>query len=417
MQAERAADQARAAAAARAHAGETRPVVVLAGEGRGGGHRAVMAALAESFLGLYGAALHLVALPSLVRQGGALLRLVARVPGAERWLERPGAAAVARRWLGGRRLAARLHAHGAHAVVFTHPAAAALGAASLGAPAAGAGRAAAGACPPAFAVCTDPGSWVRRGWAHPALTRVFCATEQARAALLERGLAPEQVVLSGMPVRRAFFARPALDPERVRAGLGLAPARPTMLVVADRQSCRRELAVLQAVLAAAPALQLIYVGRDGGGLRAATRLGRRYPGRLAAVAHTRELELLLAASELLLAPPGGTLIFEAAARGVPVLVLAMRSLPPQREATAQLVEQTGIGCAVREPAALGPALRRALEPPQRAAWQARLAALVHPGSAERVALEVAAALGVRPPLERLVPAAEPGLRHRSGHGS
>jgi UDP-N-acetylglucosamine:LPS N-acetylglucosamine transferase len=316
-------------------------VIALLGAGPGGGHRAVMAALAEEALTREGPRARVVAYPQTDALVGTIGRLARFGP------------ATARRMAEARlryRLAARLEADAADAVIVTHP--------SVAADAIAAADGGGAARPTCFAVCTDPGAWVRPGWAQRGFARVFAATEAARRALIARGLVAERVEVAGLPVRRRFFGPPALPRERVLQGLRLATGQPVALVVSSARVRASDEHVVRAVLEAHPSLQVVHVCASGAtALRQAVRRARTEP-RLAVVAHTRELELFLSTADVVVTSPGGAVVLEAAACRVPVVAWLRPGAPQQRTATAALLERYGLGMRAGAPDEITAAVRR-----------------------------------------------------------
>lgn len=82
---------------------------------------------------------------------------------------------------------------------------------------------------PFVTVVTDLVS-INPTWFHNRVDRCFVASEEAYRRALRKGLTPEQVKISGLPVR-PVFAHPTPSTEELRRKLGIAVDRDTVLVV------------------------------------------------------------------------------------------------------------------------------------------------------------------------------------------
>jgi 1,2-diacylglycerol 3-beta-galactosyltransferase len=82
---------------------------------------------------------------------------------------------------------------------------------------------------PFVTVVTD---WItiHPGWLHPDVTRCFVPNQEVYQMALEAGLQPEQVCLTGLPIRPAFARPPRPKPE-LRQELGMEPDLPAVLLV------------------------------------------------------------------------------------------------------------------------------------------------------------------------------------------
>ena len=143
-------------------------------------------------------------------------------------------------------------------------------------------------------------------WIHPNTDCYLVADEAVRQGLAAKGVAPDTVAVSGIPVSGRF--RPAQRDHTAQrrellimgGGLGLMPRR---------DSFYQELNALPEVRTT------ILTGRN-------ERLFRRLDGKyenIEAVPFTREVEKYMARSRLMLTKPGGITCFEAIAARLPIL--------------------------------------------------------------------------------------------------
>jgi processive 1,2-diacylglycerol beta-glucosyltransferase len=230
-------------------------------------------------------------------------------------------------------------------------------------------------------------------WIYRNVDAYAVASQEMRSNLIARGIRPERIVVSGIPVD-ARFSRPRLTKEALRAALDLPADRRVVLMMGGGLGIGPIELMMRALGdVAEPVAGVIIVGRND-------RLARRI---VAAAEHTEyPLRVLgfvdnvfdyMQASDVLVSKPGGLTSSEALAAELPMILV--RPLPGQEERnTRYLVSRRA---AVR--AAGRPQLTRALEdllgsPQRERLLRERMRALRRPDAAVAVAeriLEVASA--------------------------
>jgi processive 1,2-diacylglycerol beta-glucosyltransferase len=171
-----------------------------------------------------------------------------------------------------------------------------------------------------------------------------------------RGIPPERVVVTGVPVHEDF-ARP-VDAAVARRALGLRPELPTVVAMAGSQGSLGRLGdVTRALLRVERPLQAVVVaGRDE---RLRARLARAAEGSpIRVVGYAADVRTLLAAADLLVTKAGGMTLAEATAAGVPLLLYG--SLPGQERGNERFASQAGIALVARSRGELRRLLDRAL---------------------------------------------------------
>ena len=218
-------------------------------------------------------------------------------------------------------------------------------------------------------------------WMPRPVDRYCVAAEEVRNEFVARGIPPDRVVVTGVPVR-AGFSRP-LDPAAARRALGLTPERPTVVAMAGTQGALGRLSdVVQALLAVERPLQAVVVaGRDDGLRERLTRLAAGTALRV--VGYVDDVPTLLAAADLLVTKAGGMTLAEATAAGVPLLLYG--SLPGQERGNERFASRAGIALVARSRAELRRLLDRVLDDPETIdRMQAALRRLGRPDAAQRV---------------------------------
>ena len=228
-------------------------------------------------------------------------------------------------------------------------------------------------------------------WVHAGLERYFVPTEAVRAGVVAQGIAPERVVVSGLPVDPAFAGptdRPAL-----RAELGLPADRPVVLVTGGMRGLLRGVAEACAALAELdrPFVAITVCG-DHGRLAARLRGRYRHDGRFRILDRVQDMARVMGAADLVVSKAGAMTCAEALALGRPLLL--HRSLPGQERANEACLVAAGAALRARN----GRELRRHLdallsEPALRAALAAAARSLRRIEAGRIVAKEMLTLVG------------------------
>jgi processive 1,2-diacylglycerol beta-glucosyltransferase len=221
-------------------------------------------------------------------------------------------------------------------------------------------------------------------WIYTNIDAYSVATPEMRAALMSRGVLPERILISGIPVDPRF-AEPRLPPVALRAELDLPQDRRIVLImgggvgIGPLDKMMRALDRVEVPLAAA-----VIVGRN-------KRLERRV---IAAAEHTsyplrvfgfvNNVFDYMHASDVLLSKPGGLTSSEALAARIPMILV--KPLPGQEERNTRYLVTRHAAVRARGEQQLGAAVTEVLTSPERRAQlSASIDALRHPDAALRVA--------------------------------
>lgn len=219
-------------------------------------------------------------------------------------------------------------------------------------------------------------------WLHPIVDLYCVPAEGIRALLIARGVQPERVLATGLPVRPEFD-EPA-DPVAARKALGLDLDRPVVLVMAGALGWTGRLPAAARVLRDLPFQTVIVAGRDhrlAGHLRAIARGAR---GRMHVLGYTPEIRQLMAAADLLVTKAGGVTLAEAIVCELPVVCFGSLAGPEQRN--ERFVVDVGAGLRARSARELASAVSHVLaEPGALKALGQRMGEIRRPAAARAVA--------------------------------
>jgi len=174
---------------------------------------------------------------------------------------------------------------------------------------------------------------------------VFCvASDQARAQLIEWGVSPNRILVSGIPIDPAFTL-PFDRPELLRA-LGLDPQRPVVLVMGGGMGPVPLDEVVQSLEKCRLPLQVLAVAGRNHVMRARLEALR---GKIALVVHpfgwSDNVPELMAAADLVITKPGGVTVSEALAAGLPMILT--HPIPGPEEIHIHYLEHHGVAFRAR----------------------------------------------------------------------
>src|SRR5262252_1130988 len=197
---------------------------------------------------------------------------------------------------------------------------------------------------PLVTVVTDPfyGFW--KGWACDDVRLYLCATEEARQQLIDYGIAPERIKISGMPVHPKF-SFPGDDAARVaRTALGLDPEKFTVFVNAGWEGGGNVPQIFGELVRGELDVQAIFLAGKNDFLKSEAELiaaEAKFP--IKVIGYSDEVEQLMGAANVMISKLGGLTTFEALACRLPIIADVITDPMPQEAGTAKLIAQRGAG--------------------------------------------------------------------------
>ena len=215
---------------------------------------------------------------------------------------------------------------------------------------------------PLVSVVTDPcyGFW--KGWACDAVTLYLVASDDARRQLIDYGVAPERIKISGMPVHPKF-AYPGEEAAQVaRRALGLDPEKFTVFVNAGWVGGGNIPQIFRELTRGELDVQAIFLAGKNEDLRAAAEtIALDAPFPIKVIGYSDEIEKLMSAANVMISKLGGLTTFEALACRVPIIADMITEPMPQEAGTANMIEARGAGVMLKRPGDIVPVVRRMLE--------------------------------------------------------
>jgi len=247
---------------------------------------------------------------------------------------------------------------------------------------------------PLVTVVTDPcyGFW--KGWACDDVSLYMVANDDARRQLVDYGISPDKIKVSGLPVHPKFHEVDEADAQNVRRAYGLDPDKFTVFVNAGwigggnipqifRELVRGELDV-QAIFLA---------GKNEELYKEAQEIARHAKFPVKVIGYSDEIEKLMQSANVMVSKLGGLTTFEALACRLPIIADITTPPMPQEAGTVKLLASRGAGVLLERSADIVSTIRSLSSDGARyAAMRAATAGMTVPNSTERIISEITALL-------------------------
>jgi processive 1,2-diacylglycerol beta-glucosyltransferase len=245
---------------------------------------------------------------------------------------------------------------------------------------------------PLVTVVTDPcyGFW--RGWACDDVRLYLVASEEARQQLIDYGVAPERIKVSGMPVHPKFELPDERAAQAARRALGLDPEKFTVFVNAGWVGGGNVPEIFRELVRGDLDVQAIFLAGKNEELRAeAEQIAAHAKFPVKVIGYSEQVEQLMHAANVMISKLGGLTTFEALACRVPIIADATTPPMPQESGAAALIAKRGAGVLLERARDIVPTVRRMVEDARYyAALRAATTGLAIPHSTRRIVEEIAA---------------------------
>ncbi len=215
---------------------------------------------------------------------------------------------------------------------------------------------------PLISVVTDPcyGFW--KGWACDDVTLYLVASEDARRQLIDFGVAPGRIKISGMPVHPKFAYPGEEAAQAARRALGLDPEKFTVFVNAGWVGGGNIPEIFRELVRGNLDVQAIFLAGKNEELRVAVEsLALTAPFPIKVIGYSDEIEKLMGAANVMISKLGGLTTFEALACRLPIIADVITDPMPQEAGTASLIAKRGAGVLLTRATDIVPVIRRMME--------------------------------------------------------
>lgn len=243
---------------------------------------------------------------------------------------------------------------------------------------------------PLVTVVTDPyyGFW--KGWACDDVSLYLVASDEARQQLIDYGITPERIKISGMPVHPKFDFPGEHAAKTARTVLGLDPDKFTVFVNAGWEGGGNIPQIFRELVRGELDVQAIFLAGRNEELRSEAELlasEAKFPVKV--IGYSDEVENLMRAANVMISKLGGLTTFEALSCRVPIIADAITEPMPQEAGTAEMVVRSGAAVTLKTATDIVPVIRRMIDDSKHyAALRAATLTLAIPNATKRIVEEI-----------------------------
>src|SRR6266446_1730481 len=261
---------------------------------------------------------------------------------------------------------------------------------------------------PLVTVVTDPyyGFW--KGWACDDVSLYLVASEEARRQLIDYGISPERIKISGMPVHPKFSFPDDHAARVARTALGLDPEKFTVFLNAGWEGGGNIPHIFRELVRGQLDVQAIFLaGRNEALKHEAEMLAADAKFPIKVIGYSDEVEQLLRAANVMISKLGGLSTFEALACRVPIIADGTTEPMPQEASTVNLIVKSGAAVLLQRASDVVPVVHRMINDSKHyAAMRAATISLAIPNATRRIVEEITALIPVPSNTEENLPAQE-----------
>ncbi|MGH9819101.1 MAG: MGDG synthase family glycosyltransferase, partial [Pyrinomonadaceae bacterium] len=202
---------------------------------------------------------------------------------------------------------------------------------------------------PLVTVVTDPcyGFW--KGWACDDVSLYLVANGDARRQLIDYGVVPEKIKISGMPVDPKFKEVNEKDAQIARQAFGLDPDKFTVFLNAGWIGGGNIPQIFRDLVRGELDVQAIFLAGKNEELRLeAVEIAKQAKFPVKVIGYSDEIEKLMQSANVMISKLGGLTTFEALACRLPIIADAITPPMPQEAGTVRLLEDQGAGMLLRK---------------------------------------------------------------------
>ena len=247
---------------------------------------------------------------------------------------------------------------------------------------------------PLVTVVTDPcyGFW--KAWACNDVSLYLVANEDARRQLIDYGILPEKIKISGMPVHSKFHEVDEKVAQKARKAFGLNPDKFTVFVNAGWIGGGNIPQIFRELVRGDLDVQAIFLAGKNDELRKeAEELAKTAKFPVKVIGYSDEIEKLMQSANVMVSKLGGLTTFEALACRLPIIADATTPPMPQEAGTVKLIKEKGAGILLEKSTDIVQTIQSLLSNSKRyTEMKAATKNLAIPNSTQRIIEEITALL-------------------------
>ncbi len=255
---------------------------------------------------------------------------------------------------------------------------------------------------PLVTVVTDPcyGFW--KGWACEEVSLYLVANDEARQQLIDYGISPEKIKISGMPINPKFCPVDEKAAQNARKAFGLDEDKFTVFVNAGWVGGGNIPKIFKELINGELDIQAIFLAGKNDTLRKeAEEMAKTAKFPVKVIGYSDEIEKLMQSANVMISKLGGLTTFEALACNLPIIADTTTSPMPQEAGTVNLIAKRGAGILLEKASDIVPTIQSLLSDSKKyAELKAATITLSIPNSTQNIIREISALL---PAQEEIVP--------------
>jgi len=247
---------------------------------------------------------------------------------------------------------------------------------------------------PLVTVVTDPcyGFW--KGWACDDVSLYLVANDDARRQLIDYGVSPEKIKISGMPVDPKFREVDEKVAQDARRAFGLDPDKFTVFLNAGWIGGGNIPQIFRDLVRGELDVQAIFLAGKNENLRLeAEEIASHAKFPVKVIGYSDEIEKLMQSANVMVSKLGGLTTFEALACRLPIIADTITPPMPQEAGTVRLLEDQGAGILLKRSSDIIATIQNLVSDRGRYdQMRAATAGLTMPNSTDHIVREIAALL-------------------------
>ena len=247
---------------------------------------------------------------------------------------------------------------------------------------------------PLVTVVTDPcyGFW--KGWACDDVSLYLVANEDAQRQLVDYGIAPEKIKISGMPINSKFCEVTEKDAQNARKALDLDEEKFTIFVNAGWVGGGNIPQIFRELVRGELNVQAIFLAGKNEELRLeAVELAKTAKFPVKVIGYSDEIEKLMQSANVMISKLGGLTTFEALACRLPIIADTTTPPMPQEAGTVNLIAKRGAGILLEKASDIVPMIQSLLNNSKKyTEMKAATIDLSNPNSTQKIIEEIFALL-------------------------
>ena len=235
---------------------------------------------------------------------------------------------------------------------------------------------------PVVTVVTDYS--VHSQWIHAGVDLYIVGCEDVYRGLVERGIDPERIKVTGIPVSPKFEIK--IDRFKMMGDLGLAPSLPIVLVMGGAYGVLDDIKGVCKMLAdtSVPCQTIVVCGRDEKFYTSLDEVILHARNHMLKYGFVNNVEELMSVADIVITKAGGLTVSEALTKGVPMLIY--KPIPGQEERNAAFLAKKGAAKSLNTRADLEETLFELLANPEEMNKMKQAASTTLPGHAAQQAV-------------------------------